>query len=98
MGYRWPNAPRTPELASLIAVFVGLGFVVCADGALEAGVEKVAVYRDADGKWTHAARQLESGEWTSKIGSLRDVRHATPECLNSDLYGEVGGFLKRPRR
>lgn len=96
-GYRWPNAPRTPDVASLVAVFTGLGFQRCFSGDLEAGVEKVAIYCDADGMWTHAARQLETGAWTSKIGRLRDVHHATPACLQGDLYGQVHCFMQRPR-
>ncbi|MFM7428637.1 MAG: hypothetical protein ACKO1F_01925 [Flammeovirgaceae bacterium] len=56
---------------------------------------KVALY-GKDGKWTHAARQLVSGKWTSKMGSCEDIEHLTPLVLEGEGYGYVFQVMKRP--
>ena len=38
---------------------------------------------------------LRDGQWTSKIGGLRDFRHKTPECLCGAKYGTVYRYMKR---
>ena len=40
------------------------------------GVRKVVLYADGN-EWTHAARQLPSGRWTSKLGDYEDIEHDT---------------------
>jgi hypothetical protein len=101
-GY-WPEgAPRAVTLDAFVAAYGTLGYVRCADGNLEAGFEKVVVYCRS-GKPTHAARQLPTGEWTSKLGKDLDISHDTPEevctyharCME---YGSPTQFLKRPIR
>ena len=95
-GYKWPKAPRTEDIESLVAVFAGLGYSKCDDGSLEAGFEKVVLYvHFLRPRWTHAARQLPNGMWTSKIGHLEDVQHRTPECLQSGDYGRVHSYMRR---
>lgn len=54
-----------------------IGVELCDNGLLEAGFEKVAVYADANGFWSHMAKQEDNGEWSSKLGRLEDVRHPT---------------------
>ena len=44
------------------------------DESLEPGFEKVALYA-LGGVPKHAARQLSSGRWSSKLGDLEDVEH-----------------------
>lgn len=93
--YYWPpQAPRSSSLSALIAAFRTIGYEPCADGRPEGGFEKVALY-ERDAKWTHAARQLPDGTWTSKLGSSVDIMHKTPELV-SDTYGEVTCFMRRP--
>src|ERR1035438_3654069 len=46
---------------------------------------------------THAALQLSCGNWTSKLGDFGDVIHRTPEDVNGPQYGEVVGYMARPR-
>lgn len=46
--------------------------------------------------YTHAARQLPNGLWTSKLGQLEDITHATPQVIAGSDYGEVMQFMKRP--
>ena len=58
-GVYWPpQAPDVFTIGSLTAVFEGLGYTVCDGPGMEPGFEKVAIYVDARGQPTHAARQL----------------------------------------
>ena len=65
-GYRWP-ADRGPSIGHLVGVFVGLGYEACETGDAEPLYDKVALYEDG-GRWSHAARQVDDGQWTSKLG------------------------------
>jgi hypothetical protein len=92
----WPaTVPRTVELSSFVALFESLGYELCADGDLDKGFLKVALYADANGIPTHAARQLENGQWTSKVGRIEDISHSL-YGLEGGGYGSVVRFLKRP--
>jgi hypothetical protein len=55
---------------------------------------KIAVYADGATP-THAARQLSSGWWTSKLGPSLDIEHATPEAVAGGVYGVVAVILSR---
>ena len=46
--------------------------------------------------YTHAARQLPNGKWTSKFCRLEDIEHDRPEDVAGGAYGEVVGYLRRP--
>src|SRR4051812_16315721 len=64
-GY-WPNADAGERLGHLIEAFKTVGFADCGQNCLpEPGYEKVALYQDVDGKWTHAARLRPDGWWES---------------------------------
>jgi hypothetical protein len=94
-GYVWPvGALREYSVAALISVYKVLGFEICQGGEVEQGWDKIAVYGD-NHRWTHAARQLPSGKWTSKLGELEDIEHATPHCLAKGEYGNVICLMKR---
>lgn len=98
LGYHWPDyAPRTAFVVGLIAVFEGMGYEQCDSADLEPSYEKVALYARRD-LWTHAARQLDDGSWTSKLGEFQDIWHATPGCLAGLYYGDVYCIMRRPRR
>jgi hypothetical protein len=87
-------------MPAFILAFATLGYSVCENPALEHGVEKVALYAKimfGQAVPTHAALELESGEWTSKLGPLEDVRHAKLEAVNGPLYGHPMTFLSRLR-
>jgi len=60
-------------------------------------MEKVAIFADAQGAPTHAARQLESGAWTSKCGTLEDIEHNSLANLEGGAYGKAVLFLERRR-
>jgi hypothetical protein len=95
-GYYWPDgAPREHAIEALKAVFAGMGFVDCDSADQERGFDKIALYGDL-GEWTHAARMLENGKWTSKLGPQEDIEHGTPAGLAGSVYGNVVCIMKRP--
>lgn len=99
-GYYWPdNAKEGHTLDALVSAFGQIGYVACASDVLEAGFDKVALYVDQEGLWTHAARQCADGQWTSKLGNLEDIVHRTPQAIAGPdpAYGEVACFMKRIR-
>lgn len=98
-GYYWPeSASRSALVQSLIQAFSELGYELCPNAAQEPGYEKVALYANSAGEWTHAAIQLPGGAWSSKLGPDEDISHQTPESLAGDLYGEVHCIMRRRKR
>ena len=92
----WPPvAARELTLSAFAAAFLSLGYISGTDESLEPGVEKIALFADRAGIPTHAARQLASGQWTSKLGRAEDIEHEL-RALESELYGAVALILKRP--
>jgi len=96
-GFWPPDVPREETIDAFLAAFATVGFVLCADGTLESGLEKIALYADFGGP-THAARQLPDGQWTSKLGQSIDITHTTPWVLNGPEYGAIVRFMQRRRR
>ena len=67
-GYYWPSkAVKGDGIEALVSVFETLGYELCAGDHLEDGYQKVALYVDQQGYWSHAARQEEDGAWSSKL-------------------------------
>jgi hypothetical protein len=96
-AYFWPDhVPRFNSVDALIKVYEGLGYEVCGNADLESDYEKVAVYGDADG-YTHAAKQLPDGKWTSKLGRAEDIEHFAIDGLVGKEYRQVRRILKRKR-
>jgi hypothetical protein len=54
--------PRSATLDAFCSAFVTLGYSEDADDHVEPGFEKIALFADAAGVPTHAARQLPNGE------------------------------------
>ena len=77
-------------------LFRRLGFELCDNSQPEPGFEKIAVYGKA-GEFKHVARLLESGNWTSKLGTLEDIEHDDLESIADDSYGRPLRFLRRAR-
>src|SRR4051812_6761114 len=72
-GVFWPkDAPREVTVNAFIAAFGTEGYFPCDGPEPEAGFEKVAIYLDGNEKPAHAAKQLPSGAWTSKLGTWED--------------------------
>lgn len=99
VGYRWP-AERSDKVFALVEVFKSLGYEKrdATETSLEDKYEKVAIYAK-QGCWTHAARQLPSGKWTSKLGVDEDIEHDTPECLcgGGDAYGKIHCIMRKAK-
>src|ERR1035438_2199078 len=94
-GYYWPGE-QSLKIGALVAVFEALGYQECDDGTLERDVEKVALYVLSD-NYTHAARQLPDGSWTSKLGMDEDICHDSPDALAGTDYSQVHCYMRRAR-
>jgi hypothetical protein len=87
--------PREATIEAFQAAYRTLGYEVCNTPDYESGFEKIALYAlGSDPK--HAARQLPSGEWTSKLGRWIDIAH-TLGGLEGPEYGTVVAYMKRPQ-
>lgn len=99
-GTEWPIARREVSIECFVEAFATLGYTVCGydDSAatLEPNLEKVCLYVEPATKVpTHMARQLPSGEWTSKCGPYKDIEHR-PEGLTDSEYGQIHLYMSRP--
>jgi len=91
----WPaGVARVETVEAFRDAFATLGYAACDGEELEAGHEKVAVFA-LTGAPKHAARQLSSGRWTSKLGPMEDIEHALHD-LTGMVYGSVVLIMKRP--
>lgn len=102
-AYWPPHLPREPRdqetLENFIQAFEWKGYKRgCKNGKFKKGIEKVAIFVNPSTRVpTHAARQLESGVWTSKCGMLEDIQHETLDVVEGKMYGKVAVFLHRRR-
>jgi hypothetical protein len=96
IGRYWPLGPPyyNYKIESLVRVFERLGYELCDSVESESGYEKIAIY-GIDNVYTHAARQLADGTWTSKLGPEDDISHAALNALAGGCYGSVVRILKR---
>lgn len=95
--YYWPeDIPREINIKTFIQLFKSIGYAICKDGDLEEEFDKIAIFVDASNTPTHAARQLNNGFWTSKLGQHIDVQH-TINSIEEGAYGMVSTFMKRPK-
>lgn len=95
LDYHWPaDVIDADETQALIQLFLDVGYEECDTGEQEYGFKKVAIYENEEGP-QHAALQLESGRWTSKLGRLQDIEHDTLEALEGKFYGLASVFLKK---
>jgi hypothetical protein len=76
--------------------FETLGYSVCNDDSLEEGIEKVAIFLHPAKGPSHAARQLPSGLWTSKLGKIEDISHPLRQIEGAN-YGIVALIMCRLR-
>ena len=96
-GVFWP-VPESPDAGGIPALekaFRSVGYDVCTNALMEPGFEKIALY-GSPAWYTHAARQLSNGKWTSKLGGEADIEHDAPEHVGGGIYGEVAVFMRRP--
>jgi hypothetical protein len=97
--YYWPaDAPMEDSIEGFSAMFRSLGYEPADSADLEQGFEKIVLYAKG-GIPTHAAKQLPTGEWTSKLGDLEDISHPCAEALETEgqrgNYGAVHSYYKR---
>lgn len=102
--YFWPDGVPLGDhsIANYVRAYeTAAGFEVCQDSSLEDGIEKIAIYA-VNGRFKHAARQLENGRWASKCGRGEDIEHRSPFELEGDGenigYGPIAVFMQRRRR
>jgi hypothetical protein len=97
----WPITRREESIDAFIEAYRTLGYEPCIGGLLEEGIEKIAIFgtqnRDGSSNPTHAALQLESGKWTSKLGPFEDVTHESVDDVNGPVYGKALLFMSRLR-
>src|SRR5262249_31187994 len=77
----WPEGiPADGTVQCLVSLFQSLGYQVCASPELEQDFDRVAIYAKG-AEYTHAARQLADGSWTSKLGHSMQIEHAALDAL-----------------
>ena len=76
-----------------------MGYQECVIDDFEYGFEKVAFFVDDESFPTHVARQVENGNWTSKLGRWQDIEHQSLQSLagTASIYGHVALLMRRPR-
>jgi hypothetical protein len=94
-GWYWLNEDESEAVEAFETAFATVGYEPCADGEMERGFEKIALYVNSSNVTRHVARQVPDGTWSSKIGLDVDIRHMTLEGLYGDTYGEVRAFMRR---
>ncbi len=95
--YYWPEGtPREYTLRAYAGAYAQLGFEVCNSGDANPLDLKVALFARPHDEPTHAARQLSSGRWTSKLGKDVDMEHDLT-ALKGEQYGRVAILMKRGR-
>jgi hypothetical protein len=71
------------------------GYEICESAEIEEGFEKIAIFADLSGEPRHAARQLPSGAWTSKLGEHVDIEHDEVAAVGGVFYGEPAVYMRR---
>ena len=93
----WPDEDtQDADVREFIRAFQLKGYEVCDDAEMEDGFRKIALYvTPGTTECTHAARQLSTGYWTSKLGESYDIQHGTPYTIQGGLYGEVYCIMRK---
>jgi hypothetical protein len=98
----WPSrAPKKLTLHAFTAAFKTRGYAICKisdlkSPSLEEGYDKIAIYALND-RPTHAARQLQSGKWTHKMGPDIDLETTALTAVEGPQYGYVVRIMRRKR-
>lgn len=83
---------RSPEMTRFSR---SCSYSRCDDDAAESGYEKIAIYAFI-GQFTHVAKQLPDGRWTSKMGKGERITHPSLSSLAGGIYGNVHCIMRRP--
>ena len=93
--FAWPDIlPREEDLHVVVSFFRSHGYENCTNTNLEIGFQKIALYIVDNDKFTHVARQLPDGKWTSKIAEHHDITHNSLTALVGNKCGQVGGVMR----
>ena len=95
-SYWPPSVPRVVTLENFRNTFLTIGYSIATDDTLETGFEKVAIFANSQDRPMHAARQLPTGMWTSKLGQGVDIEHEL-HALSGEIYGTVVLMMKRQK-
>jgi hypothetical protein len=92
----WPlrTTPTQTTMEAFEAWFAHDGWEQTATQDPEDGYEKIGLYA-LRGVPTHAARILDSGIWTSKLGPDIDLSHQLSE-LEGPSYGQIVRIYRKP--
>jgi hypothetical protein len=99
----WPAGVPVPtdidnDLEEYVALFSAFGYEMCGDPTLEAGFLKIALYSEGR-SFQHVAKQLPSGAWSSKAGTLHDLRHDDLDAFHGAAFMNEARavlFMRRP--
>lgn len=92
----WPTDRGDLTIENFEEAFATLGYTRQENNLSPQEVERIVLYLDGLGNPTHAARQLETGDWAAKIGPQWDVEHQKNAFCGGD-YGNASIMFERPR-
>ncbi len=95
--YYWPDGvDKCEDVNAFVKAFQQKGYEICDNGNFEDGYRKIALYvKPGTTICTHAARQLRSGKWTSKLGNQEDIQHGTALTIQGRVYGNLYCYMKK---
>ncbi len=94
--------PHDISIETVQRLFTAKGFVASSNSDLEPNVEKLALFA-IEAEFTHVARQLPDGAWTSKLGEDCDIEHelqalmTPPSSFALWRYGRITTYMRRRR-
>ena len=97
-GYYWPSdVPTSHALDSLELALRKIGFERSEVGAFDSRYETIAIFEESDEEYSHVAKALANGHWSSKIGDAEDIEHYELEALvgQRPAYGRFAFFMRR---
>lgn len=100
-GTYWPLKLGPNILDNYIKMFQIFGnFDICSNGDVERHFFKIAVFYNSSKNtgtkvFTHVAKMLADGKWSSKLGEAEDIEHSKPEDLFGSFYGTSMVYMKR---
>ncbi len=95
LRYWLKGVPKEYTIQAFTEAFRKIGYEICDSEIHEDGYEKVAVFMlDGHPPKFHAARQVNSEKWASKLGRSFDIEHKLRDLEGSE-YGKVQNILKR---
>ena len=94
-AYWPPSLARNDLVFTVMQLFADEGYSLCDDDAVESGYEKIAIYAFIS-QFTHVAKQLPDGRWTSKMGNREVITHPSLTNLAGGFFGNVHCIMRRP--